>query len=78
MTDTCNSCGAAILWAITGLGRRMPVDAAPHPDGNLVMVYDAAAGHWRAEVVSTDAAPDLHRAHFVTCPDADQWRRRRR
>ena len=33
----CKSCGAKITWAITGNGKRIPVDFAPDPKGNLVL-----------------------------------------
>ena len=33
----CRSCGAEIVWAVTQLGKRMPVDVAPVVGGNLVL-----------------------------------------
>jgi len=38
MTVACRSCGAPVWWAWTTNGKRMPVDAAPTPDGNLMAV----------------------------------------
>ena len=37
MSDRCRSCGAQIFWAVTANGKRMPLDAQPHPEGNLVL-----------------------------------------
>jgi hypothetical protein len=66
----CRSCGAAIIWAITANGKRMPVDAQPLR--GLLQLHDRP----------DDEAPlvrvlpiEVHRSHFATCPQADQHRR---
>ena len=70
----CRSCGAAILWAYTPSLRRMPVDAEPVDDGTLALTpYD---GQLKVEVVGVHPSEPRYRAHFVTCPDAEGWRRR--
>lgn len=72
MSAQCSSCGAAIVWAVTVAGARMPVDAAPSPKGNLVL---------EGETVRVVPPPDLldqrprHTSHFATCPDAAQFRK---
>src|SRR5436190_23930286 len=38
VTVACRSCGRPVWWATTTHGKRMPVDAAPAPDGNLIIV----------------------------------------
>lgn len=70
MSD-CVSCGAALRWGVTGTGKRMPVDAQPSVDGNLVLdrgaIYVLAGERlvaWRAE------NRPLYTSHFVTCPHA--------
>jgi hypothetical protein len=80
--DRCRSCSAEIIWLVMRPGgRRMPIDAEPARDGNVLADLNAAAGivlsaASRAEVL--DATPDepLYRSHFSTCPQADRWRRR--
>lgn len=77
MAEVCKTCKAPIVWAITGTGRLMPVDAEPDPNGNLLL---HTAGSIHAIVVPPGArsnfAGELHKAHFATCPYADQHRRR--
>lgn len=40
MATNCRTCGAEIFWAITTEGHRIPLDAAPVPDGNIVLDYE--------------------------------------
>lgn len=81
----CRSCGAPIEWAVTAaFGRRMPLDVGDHEDGRVVVVgRDEAHG---APIVLTLSVDDLERvrelgrvalrrAHFQTCPQANEWRR---
>lgn len=78
--NTCKSCGAKIIWAVTLAGKRMPVDAQSSERGN-VELYDEG-DHIRALIVNDAtlfddlAARPRHLPHFVTCPDADQHRKR--
>lgn len=62
---------------MTESGKRMPLDAEPHPEGNVLMV--AGGSGPVARVLSASAAATtsgaLFRSHFVTCPDAGKWRR---
>ncbi len=74
---TCRSCPASILWATTEKGRSMPVDAEPHPDGNVEITYDElgrphAVVHGQPPMM---VAGTLHMPHFATCPNAAEWRR---
>jgi hypothetical protein len=79
VTATCRSCGAAIRWATTASGKRMPLDRDPVDDGNLALIIDVGL-----DVVAVPVAPrqallddDGRRfvSHYATCPDAEQWRR---
>jgi hypothetical protein len=74
----CRSCPADIVWAVTTRGRPMPVDAEPHPDGNIRLIPRMGLTTPRAEVV-TEPRPgeQLRHSHFTTCPDAGQHRRPR-
>lgn len=78
-TKSCSSCGASIIWAITSSGGRMPVDAEPVKDGNIVLRQpglDEVFAHVRREN-SPQLATPYYVSHFVTCPNANQHRKRR-
>ena len=68
----CKSCHAPLIWAKTTRGKWMPLDAEE------VLVKGETL--WRIDeqgVVQRAAIPRGHRAHHVTCPFADQYRRSR-
>jgi hypothetical protein len=82
-TSGCRSCGARIVWAITSSGKRMPVDAASSPIGNIMLVSpdgsieeppSALVLHTEADMAGVPPE-QLHLSHFVTCPKAANWRR---
>jgi hypothetical protein len=80
-TTTCRSCGATIVWAETVSGVSMPVDAAPHPEGNVQLLQpDDPRSPPFATVYGKRKRPppgaELRMPHHSTCPDAEQWRRR--
>lgn len=80
MSSHCRSCRAEILWALTPLGKRMPVDAQPSETGNVHL--DHAKSPPTARVLSTmdlDRLPadtPRYTSHFATCPD-HEWHRRK-
>lgn len=77
MSATCRSCGAPVIWAVTAAtGSRMPVDAEPDEDGNLLLSLDnppVAQVVDPAQLVMDDGK--RFTSHFATCPHADQHRR---
>lgn len=75
-TRLCLSCDAPIVFARTITGRTMPVDVEPVPGGNVAV--EVRQGFIRATVLTGQVADrdDLRVAHFVTCPDAKEWRKR--
>lgn len=81
--STCRSCGAGITWAVTGTGKRMPVDAEPDPNGNVVLHDPTTPGGPPVAAVVPrrlgDPPPVFARytSHFATCPHADDHRRTR-
>ena len=86
MTRTnCRSCGASIVWTITDRGKRMPVDADPHPEGTIEVIAHAAEPNlYRSRVldpyaldIARENRTPVHRSHFATCPQAAGWRRPR-
>lgn len=77
-TETCRSCPAVIVWAVTERGKAMPVDAVPCAAGNVALVAREGRAPL-AKVLGVAARfgrTDLHTSHFVTCPNASQHRRR--
>lgn len=71
-TRPCRACGAPIYWGLTNSGRKIPLDPAPTPTGNLAFRDDG-------RVVSDHGFPTTaprYVSHFVTCPRADEFRRR--
>jgi hypothetical protein len=66
--STCNGCGAAIRWAITPNGRRMPVDAKPE---KRIVLDDVRLG----DDPPTARVVDTYVSHFATCPKAQQFRK---
>lgn len=80
MSAVCG-CGAPVRWVRTETtGTLMPIDPDPTPGGNVVPVPGGPAGETVARVL-TDVQMSRylgHRyvAHWTTCPNADQYRRR--
>lgn len=37
--DSCSTCSAQIIWAITAKAKRMPVNAEPEPGGNVALDF---------------------------------------
>jgi hypothetical protein len=86
--EACRSCQAGIIWAGTTDGKSMPVDAAPSDAGNVKLTPRPGGGA-TAAVISTatiaaetsglfpSGLPPLRTSHFVTCPNADEWRNKR-
>ena len=77
-TTTCKACGAPIVWVTTAAGRAMPVQRSTSDDGTIVLRGGLAyvVGVVEAEALRADDVP-LFVSHFVSCPAADQLRRRR-
>lgn len=69
-------CRAPILWAVTVLGRRMPLDPDPTPDG---IVIELADGHVRVldETERQHFKGTRWTAHWATCSGAPLARNRR-
>jgi hypothetical protein len=70
--STCRSCQARITWLETAAGKPIPVNEAPDPDGNIVAIGKMAHVLKKGEATEEP----LYLSHFVTCKDADHWRRR--
>jgi hypothetical protein len=79
----CRSCGAEIFWlrlAPTDKNpnpRVNPIDAVPHPEGNLVIdrrreLFRFASGNEKE--LQKYHGKKLYISHFETCPNADRHR----
>lgn len=64
----CRSCGARIWWGLSASGKRAPIDEKP--DQRLQVAGTTAAG------VPVLRSVWVWVSHFVTCPNADQHRRK--
>jgi hypothetical protein len=69
-TAKCRSCDADIVWALTEADKRIPLDAAPAADGNLVLVDGVA----RAPRIDDAPGAVTYVSHYATCPNADKHR----
>jgi len=69
----CKGCGKEILWMLNENGKREPFDAKV----SRVLVYGLIVD---SETQKAEEAPCQidkgHLPHFVTCPKADQFRKR--
>lgn len=81
----CFSCGAQILWAVTAAGKRIPLDAAACPRGNVLLtengawarVLTAAEMSARQELRLSGAVVEpAYLSHFATCKFAESHRRK--
>ncbi len=72
----CSRCRAAVYWARTVNGKRMPVDIGVDDKGNVELTVgrdNRLYAHVHGQPPLD--APHLHLSHFVTCPDPPQRRR---
>lgn len=74
--EPCPDCAAPILWTTSSKGRRMPIDAIPHNDGNVIVQPDGAAtvlSKTKAADAFTAGSVALHRHHRLTCAKTERW-----
>lgn len=68
----CRSCGASIFWVVmVPSGKRMPLNAVPASNGNVVVGEDGRA------FVDTGPGRAKFLSHFATCPNSNKHRRSR-
>ena len=77
----CSSCGAQIAWTITKNDKRMPINPAGDPAGNLVLAGKQATDRGMTPVVhylkkDEVTAAQRYTSHFATCPKAAEHRRK--
>jgi hypothetical protein len=72
--SSCSSCHASILWVKTAAtGKAMPVDAAPSPEGNLIL-RDGIAYH-ESKIPEAERPIERYVSHFATCPNGPKHRK---
>lgn len=72
--SVCKSCGAALRWAITEKGKRIPLDAKPTADGSFYFIGPDEVRFKPPTVTAVDV--DVFTTHFLTCPFAGQHRKK--
>lgn len=72
-TANCRSCGAPIVWMITGNNKNIPINAES--------VDESALEWFPPSTTRREAQPAFrygeHSVHFETCPNADSHRKSR-
>lgn len=82
-TKPCAGCGLAIAWRLTRKGAKIPLDPEPVPTGNVILDRQGLAVVLDRERLKVlEARADRERwpryvSHFATCPNRDQFRRRK-
>lgn len=76
----CRSCRAPIRWAITiDKRKRMPLDPMPVADGNIWIIEwegrTPIIGVGLSRGAIPPSVPFAYQSHFVSCPNADDWRK---
>ena len=78
--SACRTCSAAIIWARTARGKRIPLDAEPYvgdDDRGLFVLRegDHRGGPLALAAWGLEGTEPHYRSHFATCPDAATHRR---
>jgi hypothetical protein len=78
----CSACGAPLWWTLTPRGNRGPIDAEPSSDGTVLVLQPRGLDALLAVMLSGDtlikarnAGVPLHKSHFATCPNADEFKK---
>jgi len=79
----CARCAAPMFWARAAeSGKAIPIDYEPDPKGNLALTRTGSAsrGYWVGPYtpIEDDGFDVRWVSHFVTCPMADEFRRKGR
>lgn len=71
----CRSCKEPMIWARTGRGKKIPLDAEPSSAGNFVLEGDAQDP--MTHMADPTYTGDKYTSHFATCPNASNFRGKR-
>lgn len=73
----CQACGAEIFFVKSEHSeRRIPLDAKPRPDGNVVLLPGSRARYLRKDAPPAENGSKRYVSHFATCPEAAKFRKR--
>lgn len=72
----CDSCRAPIFWAVTAAGKKMPLDAEPVADGNVVLIDGRAKVLTKKQLAGGGITVPRYTPHHATCPQGRQWRKK--
>lgn len=72
----CRGCGAPIIWAVTATSKRIPINPEPHPTGNIELDLTDRIPRAIVHTQGPLGVDTLYLAHFATCPNAHQFRKR--
>jgi len=80
-SSNCRSCGSPIRWCITAANRkRMPVDVDPVDDGNIWIDHTEQGTPIIQVALNASGVPASvplrYQSHYVSCPQADAWRKK--
>jgi len=72
----CRGCGSPIRWEVTKAGKRMPLDADPVSEGNVVVENGVARVLTKKEIQEGGIVGDRFVSHHATCPEVSQFRKK--
>lgn len=72
----CGTCRAPVRWVLSTHGNKMPINAEPVADGNIILTeHGFAQVLGPLELMMLPPGTKRYVAHFVTCPNAAQHRK---
>lgn len=76
--SVCRSCGQKIIWARTEAGTLMPLDFEQNKAGaNLALVDGVAKVIDKGDLFAEAYSGPLYLSHFATCPEREEWRKKK-
>src|SRR5574337_632673 len=74
--STCRNCGEALIWARTGRGKRIALDAEPSSDGAFVLEGDEEqpVAYRLANYAASLYRGEKYTCHFDTCEKTNTFR----
>lgn len=73
MKNQCSKCGAKIYFVLTKKGNSMPVDISSLTEEDKKAILFSKLG----ERYPVAFRPGVHVSHFATCPNADDFRKKK-
>jgi len=76
-TAECRGCGAPMVWARTGRGAKMPLDAEPSSAGTYVLENEDTSNPTTYRMIDPAYTGPRYTSHFQTCPKASDFSKKR-